>query len=347
LRQVTTARLARLIREAVHRLTLDLSGLHVYTEAASGPFAITAPLAALAGAEHVVALARPWAERSAPEVGRETVTLAEALGVAGHVTVVTARDPADLARADIVTNLGFVRPIDRAAVAMLKPTAVVPYMREAWEVRADDVDLAACRERGIAVFATDEHHPDVRVFDACGVLAVKLLLEAGIDVGGGLILVASPDPFGPAIADTLGKLGARVGLVPSVAQCVSRLPEADALVVADFTARAPLVADGTDLEPRSIARLAPDIAVVAFAGGVDGAALAAAGIRCMPADGCRPGRMGRTLADLGPRPVVDLHAAGLKVGAAAARARRAGLTGAALVEEVCRTSPAVPLPGDV
>jgi hypothetical protein len=34
--------------------------------------------------------------------------------------------------------------------------------------------------------------------------------------------------------------------------------------------------------------------------------------------------MGKTLADLGPKPVIDLHAAGLRVGEVMARARLAG-----------------------
>lgn len=51
------ARMARLCRRAVSDMALDLSGLRVLTEAATGPFAATAAIAALAGAE-VVAVAR-------------------------------------------------------------------------------------------------------------------------------------------------------------------------------------------------------------------------------------------------------------------------------------------------
>jgi hypothetical protein len=304
---------------------------------------VTAPLAARAGADRVVALARPWGGRDAADVGRETAALAAALGVASRVAVVTERRPDDLAAADVVTNLGFVRPLDRALVTVLGPAAAIAYMREGWETRDGEVDLQACRERGVPVFATDEHHPDVRVFDACGLLALKLLLEAGADLGAGPIVVVSPDPFGPAIADCLGKLGARVGLVASIGAALDRLPGAEALVVADFTAATPIVGPG-GLPPAAIAERAPDLAVVAFAGGVDGPGLIRAGVRCAPAEGGRPGRMGRTLADLGPRPVVDLHAAGLKVGAAAARGRRAGLQGRALADHVRQTSPAMEMP---
>jgi len=337
-------RVGRLVHEAVERLALDLSGLVVYTEAGTGAFAVTAPLAAVAGADHVFALARPWGGMGARDVGRDTAALAAELGAGARVEVVDRRETAHLARADVVTNLGFVRPIDRAVVMALKPTAAVPYMREAWEVRADDVDLAACRERGIAVFATDEHHPDVRVFDACGLLAARLLFEAGIEILGSVVVVLSGDRFGPTIADCLRRLGAEVRLAGPADGDAALVAGADAVVVADFTAPGWIVGRGGLLDPALLARSAPGVAVVAFAGGVDASAVREAGLRCVPEEGSREGRMGRTLAHLGPRPVVDLHAAGLKVGAVAARAARQGLRGAALAAHVRRHAPAMEMP---
>jgi len=337
---MSAARLQRAINDAIERLELELSDLVVYTEAATGPFAATAALAAAAGARKVVAIARDWASVPAHEAIRETQAIAATLGVVQQINIATERRDSDLAAADVVTNLGAVRPIDRRAVMALKPTAAIAYMREAWELRDDDVDLRACRERGIPVFATDEHHPDVGVFDSCGVLALSLLLQGGVDVGRARIVVLSGDAFGPTIADCLGKLGARVVVAASAAACHELLPGADALVVADFTSPAPLVAPGGPLEPATLATLVPGLTVIAFAGGVDATALGRVGLQCIPREGSAPRRMGRTLADLGPRPVVDLHAAGLKVGAAAARGRRAGLTGGALAEYVCRLAPA-------
>lgn len=340
------SRLARLVPAAVERLGLDLSGLVVYTEAGTGAFAATAPLAAVGGAEHVFALASTWGGRDARAVGRETAALAAELGVASRVEVVEQRELAHLARADVVTNLGFVRPIDREVVMALKPTAAVPYMREAWEVRPGEVDLAACRERGIGVFATDEHHPDVRVFDACGLLAARLLFEAGIEILGSPVVVLSGDRFGPTIARCLSRLGADVRLLePAAAAGADALVAgADALVVADFRTPGWIVGPDGLLEPSRLARQAPDLAVVAVAGGVHGTAVRAAGLRCVPEEGSRAGRMGRTLAHLGPRPVIDLHAAGLKVGAVTARAARQGLRGAALADYVRRHAPAMEMP---
>jgi len=341
-----SARIGRVIDDAIDRLRLDLRGLVVYTEAATGAFAVTAPLAARAGAESVFALARPWRGRPADDVAAETRDLSAAVGVADRVVIRTERRMDDLARSDIVTNLGFVRPIDADVVAALKATAAVPYMREAWELREGDIDLAACRRRGIPVIATDEHHPDVAVFDYCGLLAARMLFDAGLEICANRVIVVSTDQFGPALVDWLGRLGAEVVLAPSVRAeaCWAALPRADALIVADFVETRMTIGAGGGIEAGMLAERAPGLAVIAFAGGVDGASLAAAGLRCVPAEGSAPGRMGRTLAELGPRPVAMLHGAGLKVGAEAARARARGMSGRLLVEHVCRTAPGMAMP---
>lgn len=337
----TLTRLSKLISKAIERLSLDLSGLVVYTEAATGYFSITAPLAAKAGAEKVFALAQPWKGLSADEVSCETKKLADYLNVGKRINLITKRSITDFSEADIVTNLGFVRPIDKDIVMALKQTAVISYMREPWEIRLQDVDLSACRERGIPVFATNESHPDVGVFDTCGLLAAKLLFEAGIEINGTFIIIVSSDRFGPVIKDCLTKLGAGVCLLtsPSHESFLETLPKADALVIADFTAKKMLLGQGGLIEPAVLAQHAPGLPVIAFAGGVDGISTSNAGLRCIPEEGCAVGRMGRTLAYIGPSPVINLHAAGLKVGSAAAYGIRQGLAGNALTEYVRSTSP--------
>ena len=82
----------------------------------------------------------------------------------------------------MVTNSGHVRPIDRRMVGWMKPGSVVPLMYERWELRPGEVDLDACRERGVRVAGTNERHPNVDVFSYLGVQAVKLLVDAGVAV---------------------------------------------------------------------------------------------------------------------------------------------------------------------
>ncbi|MCX7669243.1 MAG: hypothetical protein N2439_04145, partial [Anaerolineae bacterium] len=161
------ARVVGLIRRTITFFELDLSGLVVLTEAASGPYVVTPIIAALAGAARVIALTATSRYGSVEAVIAQTRALAELCGVsvqvddasagaagdenlipdpspaargasrptrrgedaappslagkgvggsgatcrAGPVAVSTARRPELFAAADIITNLGFVRPI--------------------------------------------------------------------------------------------------------------------------------------------------------------------------------------------------------------------------------------------
>ena len=179
------------------------------TEAATGAYAVTPVLAALAGAR-VYALAGPTRYATAPELAAGTTALARLAGVADQVELIPAMTPAVAGAADIVTNSGQVRPIDAALVSQLKPSAVIPLMYESWEYRGADVDLEACRRRGIPVAGTSETHPAVDVFSFLGPMAAKQLHDAGIAVYGSHLVLLCDNPFAPFIADYLRGGGAHV-----------------------------------------------------------------------------------------------------------------------------------------
>src|SRR5262245_16028908 len=61
-------RLVRLMRDAVDRCRLDLHGAVVFTEAATGAYAVTPILAAMAGARRVYGLTRTTSHGTAEEV---------------------------------------------------------------------------------------------------------------------------------------------------------------------------------------------------------------------------------------------------------------------------------------
>jgi hypothetical protein len=304
-------RLVYLMRQTIAGLKLDLSGLAVLTEAASGPFVVTPVLASLAGARYVTALTADSRYARAAEVVAQTRALETLCGVR-PAAILTKRSPRLFADADIVTNLGFLRPIDCRAVAAMKPTAVVPLMCEAWEARAEDVDLQACRGRGIAFAGTNEDFPGLAVFAYSGWLALKLLFEAEIEVHKAQILIVSSDKFGRVIRARLAENGLRVRLVSTLSADAVR--GCDVILVADYTRDDCILGPGGDLTASQLARWAPHATVVQFAGRVDVEGLGAAGLTVFPEVSLPAHRMAQTLAYLGPRPVVELHAAGLKVG---------------------------------
>ncbi|HVN28765.1 MAG TPA: hypothetical protein VMT64_09785, partial [Candidatus Binataceae bacterium] len=220
-----------LCREAIRRCELDLSGLTILTEAASGAYAATAILAAMAGATRVFALARDSRYGSVAQVTEELMTHARNAGVEERISIVTDKTRGVVEAADIITNSGHVRPIDRDMIAWMKPTAVVPLMYEAWELRAADIDVAACAARGIAVAGTNEQHHAVDVFSFLGPVAERLLADAGITLQGSRIVVLCDNSFREFIVRHFEDRGATVEGFRSVGEPRDGIP-ANAILLA-------------------------------------------------------------------------------------------------------------------
>lgn len=313
-------RLVELMQDACARCRLDLSGATVLTEAASGSYMVTPVLAAMAGAHKVLAVGRSGRYGTVEEIAQQTLRLARLAGVkATALEIMPRKTRQAFALADIVTNCGHVRPLDAAAVAAMKPTAVIPLMYEAWEVRDADVDLAACRRRGIAVAGTNEQHPAVDVFSYLGVMAVKLLLDAGVAVYGCDVVLCCDNAFAPFIARGLRRAGARV-------HRVNRLEEAatsrcDALLVAMQPQRQLFF---TQAQAAELAARWRGVVVAQFWGDINREALRRAGVAVHPLRAPARGHMGILPSAVGPDPVVRLQSGGLKVGELMWRARQAG-----------------------
>lgn len=308
-----TPRLAKLIAEACRRLKLDLQGMRVLTEAGSNAFCATPVIAAYAGAQ-VVAVTKTTAYGSAEEIASQVVELARFMGVDGKI-VLTSREAVPVEPCyDIVTNLGHLRPLDAAFLSRFDPRRmVIPTMSELWELRPGDVDLAYCRQQGIPVAGTNEMHPDVDCFRTVGTLAAKLLLERGFQLRNEAYLVIGHDAFGRVIADYLRACGAHIELVHPQQAGQTDLASYAALVVADYTWPHLIIGPGGSLDPQAIA-VEKGLEVIQVAGANDVASCDALGVPVYPHMHLPPRRMSFTLAHVGAKPVIDLHAGGLKVG---------------------------------
>jgi hypothetical protein len=310
-------RLVRLMRETIRRCALDLSGIEVLTEAASGAYVVTPVLAGMAGARRVHAVARDSRHGSVDHVERVTLELARAAGVTERIVLLggTVHDAA--ARSDVITNSGHVRPIDAAMLDRVKPSAVVPLMYEAWEFRPADLDLEACARRGIPVAGTNESHPVIDLLPFVGLMALRLLFDGGVAVYGSRILVWSDNPFRTIVTSALARAGAAVQVVADLEEAREPGP-VDAILVAMRPRRDPIVGEE---EAEAIARRHPGAMVFQFWGDLDRAALSRQGLAFWPEDAPPPGHQGILPSGIGPEPVVRLQAGGLKVGEVMARAR--------------------------
>ena len=335
-------RMVRLMGRVRRELDLDLDGGVVLTEAATGFYALTPVLAAMSNASRVVAVATEGAYGSVDDCRREVMDLAEAAGAPDVIEFVSPRRSEVFSGADIVTNLGHVRPVDAEAVSMLPSGSVVAAMCEAWELRPEDVDVAACRDREVLVYATDEDRVGPGVFGYSGVLAAKLMLEAGVEVRGLRVVVISGDRFGEVVSGALKSMGASVILLTDLESDPGDdlFSGADAVLVTDYASDRVWFSQEDVYSADRLATCAPDVAVIHLAGGLDQDALEGSGLSVTPPLKGKPHRMSKTLAYLGPAPVIWLHGGGLKVGSVVRRGWRAGLRGGELEAFVLGNSPA-------
>ncbi|GAB1538351.1 hypothetical protein NUACC21_10100 [Scytonema sp. NUACC21] len=301
-------RLVTLMQQAIQRCNLQLQNLTVLTEAATGAYAVTPVLAALAGATKVFAITRNSRYGTVEEVQRQIQQIAEIARVSERIEFITDKSRDVVAQADIITNSGHVRPINAETIAWMKPNAVIGLMYEAWEFRPEDVDLIACRLNDIQVVGVNERHPAVDVFSFLGIMAVKLLLDAGIAVYTSNILLLCDNPFSSFIERGLVSAGASVDTI----DCLAAAPT-------DKTYDAILVALQPRLEPVLSAQDAATIAkywqgalVAQYWGDIKRSAFLSHNIPVCPEVEPKPGHMGILPSAVGPEPIVRLQTGGLK-----------------------------------
>jgi hypothetical protein len=309
-------RAARIIRGVISDLKLDLTDLTVLTEVGSGYFAFTPLIALMANAKRVFA----WTRDSTYGSGAENVaTLTHVLQIlqvyANIEFAVNERPAAHVGLADIITNSGFVRPLDKELLAKIgKNNVAIPLMFEKWELREDEIDVDFCRNAGIQIAGTWENHPSLGVFEYCGPLAAKMCFNAGSEICGNHIIVWSNDPFGDVIENTFKKLGAAtVRRTTRVEDLYTVDDPIDLLFFCDYHDRRSLIGKGGLIDLGRLQNASPGVKIVHLIGEIDPAS-SDSSIEIYPIQKGRQQAMTFTLASLGMIPLIKLQAGGLKVG---------------------------------
>jgi len=328
---VNEGRIGKLLREAISKFDISLDRYSILTEAASGYFAVTSLLAAMGGSKRVLAMVRDSKYGRAEEIAQNTFTLAEKFGVKNSIEIIFSRDDRRIGEADIVTNLGFVRPIDAELIGRFKNNVSISLMWETWEFRSQDLDLGLCRSLGIPVLGTDEHHPDLKIFSYIGHVALKLLYELEIEIFKSKVVIVGSGEFAEEAQNTLTKAGAISELID-----VNDLPTthgknliqgADALVLLEHHDRRLLIGKNGLISANEVYELNPSLVIAHICGGTSQRDLENVGLRFLPMDIAPAGYMSVSTTYVGPRPVIELHAAGLKVGQVMAEAVAKGMSG--------------------
>lgn len=333
----------KFLKSFVSQYDLNLSDLTVYTEAASGSYMLTPILPLVAGADHVYAQARDSRFGSAEDVISQTSKIADSLGYRDKISFLTKRCHDSLAKADIITNSGFVRPIDRDLISVLKPTAVVPLMWETWEFRREDFDLDFCKEKGILVLGTNERKSPCDMLNYIGLSGLKLLFELGYDGGDVLLLGNAPIPASP-ILEYLKSIGIKVFWVSEDSAAdigysdLSTFFKKDGqkfsvILLAEHSIKDLILGEEGFLSLDLISQINPEIKIGIMCGNVNILELQNSSLCYYPKHIAPVGYMSYQPSMLGPRPVLSLYAAGLRVGEIMSRLRISGLSPLKSAEE--------------
>jgi hypothetical protein len=304
-------RLVIQMQKAIERCNLRLDGAIVLTEAATGAYVVTSVLAAMAGAKKVFAITRNSRYGTLEQVIEQTNHLSKAAGIVPQcIEIVTHKSEEIVAQADIITNSSHVRPIDGEMISWMKPTAVISLMYEAWEFRPDDIDLEACRQRGIKVAGINERHPAVDVFSFLGLMAIKLLVDAGIAVYRSNVLLLCDNHFAAFIESRLISAGAHVDIVNDIS--VAQKNKAyDTILVAMKPQSEPVL---SAKDAALIAKYWSGAVVAQFWGDIERSAFVSAEIPVWPPEAPKEGHMAILPSAIGPDAIIRLQTGGLKVG---------------------------------
>lgn len=350
------ARVDKIIQGCIRNFNLDLDKLTIFTEAATGAYLYTPILCALAGAAKVFAITKDSQYGKKEEIRDLTMREAARNGVKNRIDVIFEKTREVVAECDIITNSGLVRPIDREFISWMKSTAVIPLMWEPWEFREGEIDLVACNEQGILVMGTDEHKGPLDMYRYAGFLAMKLLFELGMEgCNTNVILLGGKESLGASIYGFFKSVGINVVWFTNDGQYESKFysqlcnffkshgANYDVLLVAEHEDAIPLLgADGL-LDYHDIKTINPYLSIGVIAGNIDIDGLKASTIKFLPENIFPFGYMSYQAYHLGPRPVLELYAAGLKVGERMARARLAGKTISEAMDYASKYSNAVSL----
>jgi hypothetical protein len=307
------------IRKTIAHLGLNLDGLTVLTEIGSNYYFYLPFIATLAGVKKVYAWTAENTYFDCNQLVKEANSLALKLGVYDQVEFfINARPAEHVKAADIITNSGFIRPLNEDLLKHCKKNAVIPLMFEAWELRENDIDINYCRQHNIKVAGTWESYPTINVFESVGPLAVKLAFEAGMEVIDNKILVWSDDNFGLISAEYFKKMNAKdVLMTTNKAVALKHLSNADFIYFCSNHEKRPIISNieiDAIFTIDEIKKVNPYITIIHLYGEFNVEELYLAGLQVYPNQNGRAEYMSKTLSHIGMKPTLNLLCAGLKVG---------------------------------
>ena len=308
-----TNRIIHLIKEYCSLLKLNLEGQIVLTELASGPFRYLPAIAAFAKAKKVIAYSKDSNYGTKEELIKEGIIFFNKLNVLNKIDIKTELKNEDFFEASIITNSGFLRPLDNEFIRKLKPGSLISLMYDEWEFRGNEISIEQCNQKRIKIIGTNENSKDFPIFSYCAPLFLKMTLNAGYEVFNNNILVWSSDDFGLQAKQAFENNGAKkVVLTTNLSTLHHFLPKIDFIFICDYNQKTPYFKAGGCFDVSLFIKKNPQIGIIHLFGEIGIEELKKNSIYFYPMREGKSKQMTFTLADLSPLPLLKLQIASLK-----------------------------------
>ncbi len=306
------------IRSLIQLLNLNLEGLTVLTEIGSSYYFYTPFIAALSGAKKVFAWTGTNSYFECHQLVSQATQLAKELNLEQIIEFSINEKPVNhIQKADIITNSGFLRPLDADFLVHCKKTVAISLMFEAWEIRDSDIDIKYCIENGLQVGGIWENHPQLGIFESVGHLAIKLAMEAGHEIYQNQIIIWSDDDFGTVTEKYFNQLNPKkVIKTMSKETVLQNLAQTDFIYFCSNHEKRTILGNDPDavFNWKELKELNPCISIVHLYGKFDLETLEDDQIQVYPNQNGKAEYMSKTLTYLGMRPTLNLLTGGMKVG---------------------------------
>ena len=311
------------------------------TECASGPYAFTPIMASMAGAK-VMALGRDSRYGTYADNKAFIQDMCNSHSLRNNIEFFEDKIPDEnWALAEIITNSGMLRPLNKEKILKLNPNSMISLMWETWELRDGEIDITACQKRGIPVVGTNEHFEKADLFCYPGMLCLKMLFEMGLEVGNNSFVLLGEGLTGSLIARDFRNLGIDFDWFVNSTQKYEKYgpcyhyseiykiferDRIDAIICADHSSQRPVFGKQGYIDFERLIEAYPLVQWAHLTGPLDPEEIRASGIRYFPKEIRSKGYMSYPTENLGWEPVIMLNSAGLKVGELVAKARHNGLS---------------------
>lgn len=326
----------QLCKQLISKLKLDLTGLTVATECASGAYAYTPILALLSGAQ-VISIGRDSSYGSFQDNKTNIEQIITKNNIEGKISFLEKNklnSSEVFNTVNIITNSGMIRPLNIEIIDLLPTNTVIPLMWETWEFRPTDLDIVACQTKKIPVIGTNESYEGINMFGYNSFIVLKLLFDLGIEGHNNKLLLLGGGKSGTNAYIGLKKMGLDVEWYTLDGEINSKkytflkenilTSNFDAVINFEHEHDIQLIGKSGYITFDELIEHNPSIVYGHICGNIDINQLKKSQLKYLPKKILPFGYMSYETTNLGDRPVLELCALGLKVGEIAAKARLKG-----------------------